>query len=362
MTGLWINLHFTTVLLVILCGMKLRTQRKTWGVDLRYFWITLICCVLLTAEDILESYTAKNPDLRFWRTLLSVTGYTLRPTSAVGLLLALCPRERRTWKIWILALFNLAVNLTAFFSPVAFSFDQDYAFVRGPLGYVVFAVSLAYMIQILVLIRRRFYEGRKAESWILTGCVIGCMAASVVDAFFGGCHLNEAMMIGCIFLLFFLRSHDTYLDPMTSLRNRLAFYDDSESFGSDITAVASLDMNGLKKLNDSKGHAAGDLALTEIGKCLSAVSDRNTIAYRIGGDEFAVLFIHQNQESVERIVKRIKDSVSGTGYSVSVGYVMKSGDGSLDDAMHESDLNMYKEKTEYYQQSGRDRRSRDRRS
>ena len=205
----WIDIHYTTVLLVILCGIKLHALKKTKDVELRFFWLTLVCCFLLFIQDILETYAALNPELRFWRILLSIIGYTLRPVAAVGLLLVVCPPEKRSWKIWIPAGINLVVNLTAFFSPVAFSFDQDYDFIRGPLGYVVFVVGLLYMIQILIAVWRRFYEKKRAERLILICCVIGCMTASAVDAFFGGCHLNEAMIIGCIFLLFFLRYHDT---------------------------------------------------------------------------------------------------------------------------------------------------------
>ena len=356
----WISIHFTTILLAILCGMKIRAQKKAKDVEMRFFWMTLICCVLLVIQDVLETYCARNPDLRFWRILLSVIGYDLRPIAAIGLMLVVCPHERRSWKLWIPAIINLAVILTAFFSPIAFSYNEDYNFVRGPLGYVVFIVGFIYMVQTLVFIWRYFYEGKRAERWILISCVIGCLAASAVDAFFGGCHLNEAILIGSVFLLFFLRSHDNYLDPLTSLRNRFAFYDDSENLVRDITAVASLDMNGLKRLNDSKGHAAGDQALAEIGKCLDENGDRNTIPYRVGGDEFVILFIHQNEDAVEQRIKRVKDDIARAGYSVSVGYVMKTKDNNLDDALRESDQNMYKEKAEYYQQSGRDRRSRPR--
>ena len=358
MPGVFIDIHFTTVLLIILCAIKLRAQKKTKDVELHYFWLTLICCLLLVVEDVLESITAKNLDLRFWRTLLSVIGYDLRPVAAIGLLLVVCPPERRSWKIWIPAMINLAVILTAFFSPIAFSFDENYGFVRGPLGYIVFVMGLLYMLQTLVLIWQRFYEGKKAERWILIICVVGCMAASAVDALFGGCHLNEAIMIGCIFLLFFLRTHDNYLDPLTSLRNRFAFYDDSNNLTREISAVASIDMNGLKKLNDTKGHAAGDLALSEIGRCLNKINDRNTIAYRVGGDEFVIIFIHQNEETVQQTVNQIKEDVSKAGYSVSLGYAMKTSAQSLEDALLESDQNMYKEKAEYYQHSGRDRRAR----
>lgn len=358
--GSFINVHFTTLFLILLCGIKLHAQQKARDVELRFFWLTLICCFLLTMEDILETITALDPALRFWRILLSVIGYVLRPTAAVGLLLVVCPPERRSWKIWILCLVNLAVNLTAFFSPIAFSFGADYDFVRGPLGYAVFVIGLLYMIQILALVWQRFYEGKRAERWILIICVIGCMAASAVDAFFGGCHLNEAMMVASMFLFVFLRSHDNYLDPLTSLRNRFAFYDDGEHLSRDISAVASLDMNGLKKLNDTQGHAAGDRALTEIGRCINEACDHNTIGYRVGGDEFVVLFLHRDEEAVEKTVKAIKDCVAGAGYSVSTGYAMKEKDSSLEDALQASDQNMYRDKADYYQQTGRDRRSRPR--
>ncbi|MBO4926093.1 MAG: GGDEF domain-containing protein [Clostridia bacterium] len=358
--GSFINVHFTTLFLILLCGIKLHAQKKARDVELRFFWLTLICCFLLTMEDILETITALDPALRFWRTLLSVIGYVLRPTAAVGLLLVVCPPERRSWKIWILCLVNLTVNMTAFFSPVAFSFDADYAFARGPLGYAVFVIGLLYMVQILALVWQRFYEGKRAERWILIICVVGCMAASTVDAFFGGCHLNEAMMIASMFLFVFLRSHDNYLDPLTSLRNRFAFYDDGEHLARDISAVASLDMNGLKKLNDTQGHAAGDRALTEIGRCISEVCDRNTIGYRVGGDEFVLLFLHREEEAVEKAVRTIKDSVAGAGYSISTGHAMKGKDCSLEDALQASDRTMYADKAGYYQQTGRDRRSRPR--
>ena len=353
-----ISIHYITIFLVILFGIKLYAQRKTRDVDIRFYWLTLFCCALLVVQDALESVASLHPELRFWRILLSVLGYVLRPTAAIGLLLVVCPREKRNWKIWIPWGINLAVNLTAFFSPVAFSFDEGYEFRRGPLGYVVFIVSFIYMLLILYFVWKRFYEGKNAERWILIVCVFGCMAASAVDAFFGGVHLTEAIMISSIFLYMYLRSHDNYLDPLTSLRNRFAFYDDIDHQLRDITAAASLDMNGLKTLNDSRGHAEGDHALKVIGKCLSDNCNRNITAYRVGGDEFTVLFMNQNEETVHQVLNHIKEDIAAAGYSISVGYAMRTGGSSLDDVLHEADRQMYADKAAYYQQNGRDRRTR----
>ena len=351
-----ISVHYITIFLVILLGIKLHAQGKTRDVELRYYWLTLICCALLVAEDVLESAAAEDANLRFWRILLSVAGYVLRPTAALGPLLVVCPPKLRTWKLWIPWGINLIVNLTAFFSPAAFYFDESYQFVRGPLGYVVFIVSFLYLLMIQSMIWKRFYEGKTAERWILVVCVVGCMLASVVDSLYGRVHINEAIMISCVFLFIYLRSHDNYLDPLTGLRNRFAFYDDSEHLARDISAAASLDMNGLKELNDTDGHAAGDKALVNIGGCLRDAGSRNTIAYRVGGDEFAVLFMRQGEDAVRAALARMKESIGAAGYSVSAGYAMKAAGQGLEEVLQEADREMYKDKSEYYLRSGKDRR------
>ena len=351
-----VSAHYITVFMIILVMIKLYAQQKSRDVDLRFYWTTVICCLLLVFEDCLESFTALYPELRFWRILFSVAGYVLRPTAAIGMLLVVCPPAYRSWKIWIPWYVNLAVNLTAFFSPVAFSFDENYGFVRGPLGCVVFIVAFLYMMQTLVMIWKRFYEGKTAERWILILCVIGCMVSSLVDSLYGGVHLNEAMMISSIFLFMFLRSHDNYLDPLTSLRNRFAFYDDIGNLERDVTAVASLDMNGLKALNDSRGHAAGDRALAAIGARLNGISGRNTMTYRVGGDEFVALFMRQDEETVRQKLQRVREEIEGLGISVSAGYAMRTEYRDLEEVLHESDRNMYKNKTEYYRKKGIDRR------
>lgn len=57
-------------------------------------------------------------------------------------------------------------------------------------------------------------------------------------------------------------------------------------------------------------------------------------------------------------LRQIREKVAAAGYSLSIGYAMKTQDQTQDDALRISDQNMYKEKAEYYQSSGRDRRMR----
>lgn len=58
----------------------------------------------------------------------------------------------------------------------------------------------------------------------------------------------------------------------------------------------------VKRINDTQGHAAGDRALTAIGRCLNGVNNRNTTAYRIGGGAFVILFFKRGEGDVSKAV------------------------------------------------------------
>lgn len=350
--------HLVTLFLVLLFGFRLRSGKSFHNTETRYFWLTLISCLLLMIEDALEQIASQDPSLCFWRILLSVMGYTLRSTAAVGLLLVILSPERRNFLVWIPALITLLTSCTAFFTDLAFSFTEDYQFMRGPLGYVVYAVPILYLLLILRITLRRFTENTDTGKYIAVACGVFCLCAAVSDSVYGGIRLNEALMISSIFFYIILYSHDNRRDALTGLLNRQAFYDDCASFSKSIRAAASLDMNGLKELNDAKGHQAGDEALSRIGACMTAATDRNALAYRIGGDEFVILFFHANEEKIIQVEKQIIESVTREGYSVSAGYAIREKNQKLEETVKISDGRMYEDKANYYRVNGRDRRRR----
>ena len=290
--------HLVTLFLILLFSMKLRDQKSAQDAELKFFWMTVFSCLLLVVEDTLETMSQADPSLRFWRTLLSVLGYTFRSSAALGLLLVVIPREKRTFMLYIPCLLTLLVSSTAFFTDIAFGYDENYNFYRGPLGYVAFIVPICYLVLILWFTLKRFSESKGLQKFIITGCAVFCLATSIVDALYGGIRLNEAIMISSIFFYIILRAHDNRRDALTGLLNRQALYDDCAGFSGRIEAVASIDMNGLKTMNDSLGHHAGDEALVRIAACMQAAANRNILAYRIGGDEFVILFFRASEETV----------------------------------------------------------------
>ena len=351
--------HLVTLFLIVLFSIKLWTRKSFRNMETRYFWLTVISCLLLVLEDIVEVAASEDPTLRFVRTLVSVFGYTFRSTASLGLLLVIVPREKRTFRLWIPSLITLLVCSTAFFTDIAFGYDADYEFYRGPFGYVVFIVPAFYLLLILWITFRRVSERKDVEKYIAPVCGVFCLCAAIADAINGGIRFNEALMISSIFFYIYLYSHDNRRDPLTGLLNRQAFYDDCITFAKGIGAVASLDMNGLKELNDSRGHHAGDEALIRIGECITTATDNNTLAYRIGGDEFAILFLHDNEDKISEVETRIRESVAREGYSISAGYAIRDRKTTLDETIKESDSRMYDDKARFYRETGRDRRRHD---
>ena len=354
--------HFITIFLIVGFSMYLWRQRRSEEKEYRIHWMTIVSTIILIVADCFVVWAQGDPARQAWRLFFSVVGYVIRPAAALGITLIIFPKERKPRYLAIPFFFNLLVYCTAFFtSSIAFGFDENYELVRGPLGLTVYSVCFFYMVFCLLTTWDRFRrEPRTGERLILYICALSCVIAALIDGDTDGDHVNAAIMVSSIFLYMFMRFFGANRDPLTGLLNRLSFYEDCELYSTAVSAVASLDMNGLKKLNDTQGHAAGDRALTEIGRCINEACDHNTIGYRVGGDEFVVLFLHRDEEAVEKTVKAIKDGVAGAGYSVSTGYAMKEKDSSMEDALQASDQNMYRDKADYYQQTGRDRRSRPR--
>jgi diguanylate cyclase (GGDEF)-like protein len=102
-------------------------------------------------------------------------------------------------------------------------------------------------------------------------------------------------------------------DPLTGCANRRALEDDLEraAAGANRTGldvcVAVIDLDGLKQINDTNGHAAGDASLRELAVALrSAVRETDSV-YRVGGDEFVVLMPYSGTASATTAMQRARE-------------------------------------------------------
>lgn len=127
----------------------------------------------------------------------------------------------------------------------------------------------------------------------------------------------------------------------------------------------SLDLNGLKTVNDTKGHAAGDELIKGAADCIKQVFSPYGNVYRIGGDEFAAaLFV--NDEKYEELRKDFDRTVSEWEgeyndhmfIAVGAASIHQHPDASVDELTKIADKLMYSDKGRYYSLKGHERRGR----
>ena len=157
-------------------------------------------------------------------------------------------------------------------------------------------------------------------------------------------------------------------DELTRLFNRRCYEEDiaameKAALDEDL-ALISADVNGLKTVNDSLGHAAGDELIIGAATCLlSAIAPYGRV-YRTGGDEFMAVVRTSDCETLVGTIRQKTASWHGRlvdGVSISIGYASHSEypDADVRDLEKISDRLMYEDKAEYYRRTGKDRRKGD---
>ena len=155
-------------------------------------------------------------------------------------------------------------------------------------------------------------------------------------------------------------------DPLTGLFNRRHLEATVPKLlrrGSErghLPAMAFVDVDFFKRINDQFSHQVGDAVLQEIAHILRKFVREGDIAVRLGGDEFVLVFAHVEQADAEGMVRRIQNTVDdhawdrlypGLTVSVSVGVAGAEPGDSLQSWLHRCDVGMYVEKDSRHQSS-----------
>ena len=138
-------------------------------------------------------------------------------------------------------------------------------------------------------------------------------------------------------------SRIAYIDYLTNIYNRNALERDlnkRQEQGNTYYFIA--DLNGLKRVNDTMGHSAGDKLLQDFACLLAEAVGDDGRAYRQGGDEFAVLYDKEAQTLIRELEKkcRIYNQSGVVPVSYAIGYCRLEDEGFRDVA----DQMMYEDK------------------
>lgn len=149
-------------------------------------------------------------------------------------------------------------------------------------------------------------------------------------------------------------------DSLTGLKNKNSYtvdlhnieMGDMKRYG-----VITIDLNGLKEVNDTRGHQAGDLYIQRSAQILrDALEGTGCIVYRIGGDEFSVFIKDAPIEDIKALASRIQEKTdenrekTGSTLTMSVGYAKfdPEEDRNFAKTIERSDNMMYENKRMFY--------------
>jgi diguanylate cyclase (GGDEF)-like protein/PAS domain S-box-containing protein len=146
-----------------------------------------------------------------------------------------------------------------------------------------------------------------------------------------------------------------HFDQLTGLPNRVSLQKELNRYLADETqvAIALLDLDGFKQVNDTLGHSTGDRLLVEVGLRLQNLGVGDGQVCRLGGDEFVIVISCGDPEAIDEIVGRVL-AVLGEPFDVndhvihiggSVGIALAPVDGSsVDELLANADLALYQSK------------------
>ena len=126
-------------------------------------------------------------------------------------------------------------------------------------------------------------------------------------------------------------------DALTGVMNRRSFETDVARELGRVTrhggsfSLVMLDLDGLKGINDTLGHTVGDARLQALGAALRTSTRREDTAYRVGGDEFAVLLPGASREQAQRVIRRVAEAAEPSRFSW--GAASCPSDGTTADAL-----------------------------
>ena len=312
--------------------------------------------------------------------------YILTPMAGGALVIQMGVRRYRRTALLVILLANALLQLAGAFTGWMVEIDGWGRYSHGPLYPLYMGVCGAIIVLVVIefiaygqSFRRQNRKSLYAIMLLVIGGIVGQEAlpsrpriayiALTVSAALMFIHYSE----------FYSQKQDEFLetqrvqldtDALTGVFSRHAYnhalkeLDAVGRLPEDLVAF-TIDINGLKQVNDSLGHEAGDELIIGATRCITGVLDDEDRCFRTGGDEFVVLGSMSGEEAEGLLYRLRRDASRWQGkkvkrLSLAAGYALAKdrADMPAEKLVREADLAMYAAKAAYYRQNGVDRRRR----
>lgn len=350
------TLAAVVIVMAIILIQGFRSRKQISVLLLLILGVTVVLFLLLVGEDYAKLYGNM-----VGATICTYFGYIIRPFLLYGFMLLARKKYGKTGQLLVIPLF---VNLLIYSSCLFFNFEPlghltfyyvpaetgvELVHMRGPLNFTSHILSAVYLCILLYFSVKKLRGKHRNDALSILICAIFIVAAVIIEMT-GVCMgvLNIGIAISVVFYYLFLLKEENRRDALTDLFDRKTFYLDLDRFAKDVRGVIQVDMNGLKYINDTQGHQAGDDALKTIGATLESVCAKDMYVYRMGGDEFTVLVLNDKSD-LKAVSSQIKANIEEKGLSTSVGFAYRESPSSeIEQMLRVADEAMYADKAQFY--------------
>ena len=291
---------------------------------------------------------------------------------------------------WVFLIFEFSVLILNLFFPIAFWFDPDGTYNTNSARYInlyiqvgMFFLTTIYMMLVIIkekgTIRFRYWAigffGLAMTLFVWLQALYPLMPFYSLGLMLGTCVLHtfvvedekEEKRRQMEELIARDREKEAelgtaryiaYTDPLTGIKNKSAYISDIGVLEKRVIAhqidkfgLIVFDLNGLKIINDTKGHEAGDKYIREASYLICNTFKRSPV-YRIGGDEFVTFLEGEDFENHEALIeafnKQIEENTKTGKVIVSCGFAEfdKKVDGSIMRVFERADKKMYVRKNQ----------------
>ena len=368
-------------LALIVLGILVKENDRIAKKQKTILYFTYIVVALAAFAEWLGVQLNGNTDCPPWVLMIvKLFDYCLTPIAGGAIILQFTTNS--IWKKVIFALisFNTLYQIISCFTGWMLVIDSDNHYSHGP-GYIV------YIIVYMLIVVFAFFEfgiygnnfrrqNRTSLFSIAFFCAVGIVMQELLGSEVRTAYITLTIGLTMLFIHYSefsqLASDDRINeqmiriseDALTGISSRYAYTAAMRelaalpSLPQDLIAF-SIDINGLKNVNDNLGHNAGDELICGAADCISSVFGEYGDCYRTGGDEFIVL-IRNNEDMIPTLESKLKQAAADwhgkkvASLSLSVGSAAVVGRPKLtaEKLVAIADREMYKEKNEYYIKNG----------
>ena len=283
--------------LFMVVSMILIADNRT--VSRRNRWVFLACLASVALIAIADWYNVvfgrMQPSLRLFHTVSMALTFALAPVFPVVIAHTLFPHSGVKLVVVLLVL-HAILEFATIFGGYVFVIDDSNVYHRGPM---YMAYIIVYSVSAIYLSYESIQAGRtyQSASQLSICAILGFLAVGV------GIQLVETTIrttwptVGMTLFLYFQFYSEMILrtDALTHLLNRHS-YDEFLARPKLPCTVVLIDVDNFKHINDTYGHAFGDVCLETLARLIRRAFGSAGLCFRTGGDEFTVMVTRQKAD------------------------------------------------------------------